>query len=87
MDEEGVAEAKCNLCPSGAGKKPWETVVNATRMRRHLSEKHKLETKEGLFSFSAFSSQGTQLFFSSFSSTLIGHTLPTPFPLAADANS
>ena len=44
-DEGGVLKARCNLCPSGPGKKPWDTVVNATRMAKHLKERHRLEVK------------------------------------------
>ena len=44
-DEGGVLKARCNFCPSGPGKKPWDTVVNATRMAKHLKERHRLEVK------------------------------------------
>ena len=40
--EEGAKKAQCNLCPAGPGKSPWQTVPNATRMKLHLSEKHKI---------------------------------------------
>ena len=44
-DEGGVLKARCNFCLSGHGKKPWDTVVNATRMAKHLKERHRLEVK------------------------------------------
>ena len=41
-DKGGVQKARCNMCPSGPGKEPWDTVPNATRMAKRLKDRHRL---------------------------------------------
>ena len=45
-DEYGAPKARCNLCPTGARKRPWETVATATRVNKHMAEKHILHLKD-----------------------------------------
>ena len=56
-DEGGVQKARCNLCPSGPEKKPWDTVANATRIAKHLKDRHSLKGKPEVTEFIRSSSE------------------------------
>ena len=42
-DEGGSKKAQCTICSTGPGKTPWQTVPDATRMAKHLLEKHRIK--------------------------------------------